>query len=103
MHAVPEVETSWYGRSFDEIDRELASLAVTCQVDLFDEVVRERVLNNDPSVCACPNRAAFNKLRYLLMMHYAVRTRAVEVLGEEATQALVDDVMERIRRRLRSR
>ncbi|GIK87671.1 MAG: hypothetical protein KJ018_21615 [Burkholderiales bacterium] len=92
-----------YGRKFDDIDRELAGLATACKVDLLDRAVLERVLRDDASVCGAASPAAFAKLRQLLMMHYAVRTRAAQALGEGPTQALIDEVVDRLRERLAPR
>lgn len=90
----------WYGRKFEDIDRELAALAAICRVDLLDGSVLERVLRNDASVCDSANPAAFDKMRRLLMMHYAVRTQAAQTIGEAPTRALIEEVVERIRARL---
>ena len=97
---VDNAATRWYGKKFEDIDRELAALAAICRVDLLDRSALERVLRNDASVCGSANPAAFDKLRQLLMMHYAVRTQAAQTLGEAPTQALIEDVVERIRARL---
>ena len=60
---------------FDEIDREIAQLAVVCQIPLLDPGVIERVLHKDTLVCGRKNARAFDKLRSLLMMHYSVARR----------------------------
>ena len=56
-----------------------------CKVRLLDPGVIERVLHNDASVCGTQNKAAFDKLRQALMMHYHVRDKAVGAIGEAAT------------------
>ena len=75
------LQLAWWAKKFDDVDRELAQLAIICQVRLFDPGVIERVLKNDATVCGAPNPPVFGKLRSLLMMHYAIRDKAVAALG----------------------
>src|SRR5262245_49204573 len=95
-----ELGGSWWAKSLDDVDREVARLALICNVHLLDPNVIERVLHNDASVCGSQNRAAFDKLRSALMMHYHVRTKAVEAMGEEATAKVVAEIVANIRKRL---
>jgi hypothetical protein len=88
-----------WSEHFEEIDREIGSLAVLCRIPLLDPGVIERVLHNDTLVCGTQNQRAFDKLRSLLMLHYNVRTRAVEALGEEETMAILAELVERLRSR----
>ena len=88
---------------FEEIDKEIATLATLCRVPLLDPGVIERVLNNDTLVCGTQNKRAFDKMRQLLMMHYSVRTRALETLGPEETLLIVQDVVARLRERFGDR
>jgi hypothetical protein len=85
---------------FDEIDREIAQLAVVCQIPLLDPGVIERVLHKDTLVCGHQNKRAFDKLRSLLMMHYSVREKAVVALGEVETLQILDEIVERLRSRV---
>jgi hypothetical protein len=89
-----------WAKHFDEIDREIAQLAVTCKIPLLDPGVIERVLRKDTLVCGTQNQRAFDKLRSLLMMHYSVRDRAVVALGEEETIQILGEVVERLRARI---
>ncbi|HEY2187446.1 MAG TPA: hypothetical protein VGH48_02670 [Caldimonas sp.] len=89
----------WY-KHMDEIDRQIAQHALTCRVRLLDPGVIERVLQNDSSVCGTQNKAAFDKMRALLMMHYSVRERTVVALGQEQTMKIVADIVARLRERL---
>jgi len=84
---------------FEEIDKEIAQLATLCRVPLLDPGVIERVLHNDTLVCGTQNRRAFEKMRQLLMMHYSVRNRALEALGQEETMQIVQDIVARLRER----
>jgi len=98
-----DLQTAWWATKFDDIDRELAQLATICKVPLLDPGVIERVLQNDASVCGASNPTVFAKLRSLLMMHYAVRDKAVAALGGTAAQALINTVVARLRERLGGR
>ena len=89
----------WYVH-LEEIDREIASLAVLCKIPLLDPgVITERVLHNDALVCGTQNPRAFEKLRSLLMMHYSVREKALVALGEAETLALVGEIVARLKTR----
>lgn len=89
----------WTEKQFEDIDREIARLATICKVRLLDPAVVERVLHHDESVCGARNPLAFRKLHEMLMMHYAVREHAFELLGPTEAQAIIDDVVARIRER----
>lgn len=90
----------WWAKNIDDVDREVARLATICRVKLLDAGVIERVLHNDASVCGTQNKAAFDKLRNALMMHYHVRSKAVGAIGEAATAGVVAEVVANIRKRL---
>jgi hypothetical protein len=96
----PHYQHERWSKHFEEIDREIAQLAVICKIPLLDQGVIERVLKNDAMVCGSQNARAFAKLRQLLMMHYSVRERAVVTLGEAETLAIVKDIVERLRHRV---
>ena len=89
-----------WSKHFEEIDREIAQLAVICKVPILDPGVIERVLKNDALVCGSQNKRAFDKLRALLMMHYSVRDQALVSLGETETLQIVSDIVERLRERV---
>ena len=95
-----ELGAAWWAKNLDDVDREVARLASICRVRLLDPGVIESVLRNDASVCGTQNPAAFDKLRAALMMHYHVRDKAVEAMGEEATAKVVAEVVANIRKRL---
>lgn len=57
------------------------------------------MIRNDANVCGTSNPLAFGKLRDLPMMRYATRTRTTAELGEAETQAIINAVVERIRKR----
>lgn len=89
---------TWWADNLDTLDREIARLATLCRVKILDPEVMKRVLQGDASVCGTPNPPAFVKLRGLLMMHFAVREKSVETVGEARTEAIEDYVIERIRK-----
>lgn len=98
----PTAQEAFIARQFEDIDRELARLAVICRVDLLDRANIERVIRNDASTCGAQNPLAFEKLRELLMMHYATRTRAAAQIGEVETQAIINSVVAKIAERFGS-
>ena len=96
----PSYRTQRWSKHFDEIDREIAQLAVILGVPILDPGVIERVLQKDASVCGKPKPQTFEKLRGLLMMHYSVRERAVVTLGQAETLRMVNEIVARLRERL---
>lgn len=92
--------SGWWAKNLDDVDREVARLAVLCKVRLLDPGVIERVVRNDTSVCGTANKPAFDKLRNALMLHYHVREKAVGVMGEAATAEVVAEIVANIRKRL---
>ncbi len=95
----PGYRTQRWSKHFEGIDFEIGQLAKVCQVQLLDPGVIERVLHNDMLVCGHQNQRAFDKMRQLLMMHYSVRDKAVVALGEQETMLIMNDIIERLRKR----
>jgi hypothetical protein len=91
-----ELLVAWWMKNLDELDREIARLAMLCQVSILDPGVVERVLHNDATVCGTANPAAFAKLHNLVVMHFLVRNRSVEELGQTQTTAIERDVIDRL-------
>lgn len=101
LDGYPSLEQGRITRQFEDVDRELARLAYLCDVDLSDDGnVRGVIADNLPSAAA-RNPPAFKRMRDLLMLHYILRERAVESIGAAKTQAILDDVISRIRARFR--
>lgn len=84
--------------NLEDIDREIARMALLCRVEVLQPGVIERVLHRDASVCGTDNPIAFGKLHDLLTMHFAVRERAAEVRGQLPTAAIESYVVERLRK-----
>lgn len=82
----------------EEVDREIVKMAMLCQVSILQPGVVRRVLKNDASVCGTANPLAFRKLHDLLMLHLAIRERAVESYGQAQTSAMENYVIERLRK-----
>jgi len=82
--------------NLEDIDRELARLAGMCRVRLLQRGVVERVLQRDPAVCGTDNPLAFAKLRDLLMLHFAVRAKSAEEMGQPHTAAIESYVVARL-------
>ena len=89
---------AWWADNLDELDREIARLALLCKVKILDPQVIERVLHKDTSVCGTDNPAAFAKLHDLIMMHFAIRDRSADALGQAQTAAIEAHVIERLKK-----
>jgi hypothetical protein len=100
MSDVPKdpVDLALRADNLEDVDREIARLAVLCQARVLEPGVIERVLKNDASVCGTANPVAFRKLHDLLMLHLAMRERSVESFGQAPTIAIEDYVIERLRK-----
>ena len=82
--------------NLEEIDRELARLARLCRLPLLQRGVIERVLHGDATVCGSDNRIGFAKLRDLLMLHFAVRQKAAQELGQQEAAAIESYIVARL-------
>ena len=87
-----------WARDLDELDYEIARMALLCQVRVLEPGVIERVLKKDASACGTQNPVAFAKLHNLLMMHFAMREKSVNAVGEARTAAIEAYVIERLRK-----
>jgi hypothetical protein len=87
---------AWWANHLADLDREIARLALLCGVRILDAGVLRRVLQQDALVCGTDNPAAFAKLRALLMMHLALRTRSVDQIGVLETAAIEAGVAEQL-------
>ena len=85
--------------SLDEIDAEIARLALLCQVRILDPGVVERVVRNDTAVCGTNNPIAFEKLHNMLAMHFGVRDSAGVACGQALASGIEHEVIDRLRTR----
>jgi len=81
---------AWWEKNPEEIDREVARLALLCRMSILDLGVIDRVLQEDMSVCGADNKIAFRKLRQLLMLHSAVRGKSADELGRQKRRRSMD-------------
>ena len=88
--------------SLDDIDTEIARLALLCQVRILDPGVIERVVRSDESACGTSNPLAFAKLRGLLALHFGVRDSVAEALGQALACRIEQQVVDRLRARFPS-
>jgi len=95
-HDLPPV---WWANNLEELDEEIARLAVLCQIKLLQPGMIQRVLNRDAMVCGTENPVAFAKLHGLLMMHLAIRQKAVDVVGQAETASIEALVVDRLQKR----
>ena len=89
---------AWWAKNLDELDREVARLALLCRVKILEPGVVERVLHKDASVCGTENPLAFAKLHDMLMMHFAIHKKSVEALGTAQTAQIEALVIERLKK-----
>jgi len=94
-----ELGAGWWAKNLEDIDREVARLASICNVRILDPGVIDRILKDDPSVSGSQNPLAFGKLRNALMMHFHMREKTAGVLGEAGTARLIEEIVERLRKR----
>jgi hypothetical protein len=92
------VRTAGLTADLYELDKEVARLAMLCRVKILEPGVLDRILKKDASVCGTSNPKAFQKLRDMLMMHYAVRDKVVDEFGEAGTAKIMEKVVERLRK-----
>jgi hypothetical protein len=67
-------------------------------VRILDPGVIERVLHKDDSVCGSSNAIAFKKLHDLVMLHFAIRQKSADVVGQAQTAEIERYVIERLRK-----
>ncbi len=94
-----EFLVSWWAKNLDELDLEVARLALICNVRILDPGVIERVLHKDASVCGANNPVAFAKLHDMVMMHYAIHKKSVDAIGTVETGAIEAHVIEQLKKR----
>jgi hypothetical protein len=86
----------WWSNQLAELDREIARLALLCKVRILDSGVVTRVLQKDASVCGTDNPIAFEKLRKLLMMYFAIHEKSADALGPELLAVIEADIIQRL-------
>jgi hypothetical protein len=84
--------------NLDALDREVARMALLCRVKILEPGVIDRLMSGDSTVCGTDNPRAFRKLRDLLLMHFAVRQKWAEAVGQKQTAAIELSVIERLKK-----
>ena len=87
-----------WAHRLEELDREIARMALLCRVRILDPHVLDRVLRNDPSVCETQNPLAFAKLHGLLMVHLALWKQSSDALGDAQKAQIEAHIIERLRK-----
>jgi len=67
-------------------------LMVACDIDIHQDHLAKRVLQNDVSVCGRKNLAAFEKLRHHLMAFFPLEKASIERLDASQVKAALDEV-----------
>jgi hypothetical protein len=93
----PYAITRWED-NLEEVDREIARLAMLCRVKLLEPGIIARVLHRDASVCGTDNPRAFKRLHDLLIMHFLLRDKSAIDLGAATLAAIEDHVIGRLAR-----
>jgi len=88
----------WWQNNLDALDREVARMAVLCRVKVLEPGVVDRVIRGDDKVCGTVNPLAFRKLHGLLLMHFIVRQKSAEALGQQQTATIERDVIDRLKK-----
>jgi len=79
------------------IAREVSMLAIACDIDINQDQIAQRVLNNDSTVCRRQNPKAFEKLRRHLMAFFPMKNKAIENLSAEHVGKALNEVRASIR------
>lgn len=82
----------------EDLDREIARLALLCAVPILDPGSVERVLRKDASVCGLDNPVAFRRLRGLVSVYFVIRRTLGESVGELQAAEIERYVVGRLQR-----
>ena len=99
----PSYGTKRWTKHFEDLDLEIARLAVMMEIPILDPGVIDRILANDASVCGKEKPKAFTELRGMLQLHATDQVKAMGALGAVETQAIVRAIADRLRARLGDR
>jgi hypothetical protein len=94
-----DLSSRWHESQLGPVDGEIARLALVCKISILDPGVVERVVAGDTSLCSRADEQAFQKLRRLVAMHYALTNDSVQALGPKESARILDEIRERLRRR----
>ena len=94
-----DLPLAFWENNLEELDGEIARLAMLCDIRILEPGAFQRVLQKDASLCGTDNPIAFAKLRGLLMMHLAIREKSVRLFGPATTARVEDYVIDRLKKR----
>ena len=94
-----DLPLEWWAENLHALDSEIARLALLCQVRILAPGAIERVLSRDTSVCGKDNAIAFAKLHDMLMMHFAIREKSADSIGQLQTAQVEAYVIDRLKQR----
>jgi hypothetical protein len=94
-----DLPLEWWAENLHTLDTEIARLAMLCQVRILAPGAIDRVLSRDASVCGKDNAIAFAKLHDMLMMHFAIREKSADSIGQLQTARVEAYVIDRLRKR----
>jgi hypothetical protein len=94
-----DLSSRWHELQLNPVDEEIARQACICDIRILDPGVIERVVAGDAGVCGRRNEKAFQKLRKLVGLHYALTNDSVAALGPEASAKILDQIRERLGKR----
>ena len=89
--------TYWSGQ-LDNLAAEMSRLCIACDINMLEPGVAERVLKGDQSVCGRKNPEVFEKIRKHLMAFFQVEEKAINRLGADEVQNILDGVRASITR-----
>ena len=95
-----DFEVKRWTTNLHEVDLEIVHLAAICEVPILAPGAIERILDNDISVAQRNDPKTFQKLRYLLIMHFEERKKAAAELGAATTAAIVQAIVANLRARV---
>jgi hypothetical protein len=90
--------TAWWTKNLDQLDSEIARLALLSKVRILDPGVIERVLQKDASACGTDNPVAFRKLHDMVMLHFAIRQKSADSVGQLQTARIEAYIIERLKK-----
>jgi hypothetical protein len=94
-----DLPLAFWENNLEELDGEIARLAMLCEIRILEPGAIQRVLQKDASVCGTDNPIALAKPRALLMMDLAIREKSVDAFGQAATARVEDYVIDRLKQR----
>jgi len=74
------------------VAHEVSKLMIACDIDIHQDHLAKRVLQNDLTVCGRKNPKAFNALRRHLMAFFPLEMALIDQLDASQVKAALDDI-----------